>query len=259
MWVSSIAIVTALVCPHLTSCYNTNRQIVLVKDNNCGYYDNPVFKVTPSFIQSRMGPVQPTQQVVLVDNRLRKETPYYNTYHTHPGAVDPRQQYQPKVPVTYFPNITPADLTELHTSHLEEEPEEDIKVDYNKMWKVGEIPASKSITALPDVYVKPDDAPPIVDMLSMEQSELTEEAHDMENVEIEEKYLKEPLSQTKEVIIEKVTTRPEPSSTSNPALAMFKEIDMSKKTPEEKRKNRLKQKLRFLNLSDVRMEELRKL
>lgn len=218
-WV--ITVLTAVVCPPLISSYNTNRQIVLLNDNNCGYYDNPAFK--PTLIQSRMGPIHPTQQVVLVDNRVRKGPPYYNTF----AAPNPRQ-YQPKIPVTYFPNITPADLSELHRTDFEtiSQEEPDIKIDYNKMWKVGEIPAPKGVTALPDVYVKPEDAPPIVDMLSMEKSELTEETHDLENVEIQEKYLKEPLSQTREVIIERVTTRPEPTSTANPALAMFREIDM---------------------------------
>jgi hypothetical protein len=219
--ISGVTILIVMVCPHQIFSYNTNRQLVLVKPDNCDYYDNPAFKVVPNFVQSRMNVVPQARQVVLIDNRLRKEPPYYNTYHTTSPSV--------KLPASYFPNMTPANIMEFHSSDLEShshEEEEEIKIDYDKLWKVGESPASKSVKALPDVYVKHEDAPPIVDMLSMERSELTEETHDMENVELQEKFLNEPLSQTKEIIIERITTRPEPPSTVNPALAMFKQIDI---------------------------------
>ncbi|KAJ3643334.1 hypothetical protein Zmor_026053 [Zophobas morio] len=250
MWSSSVAIVVIImVCPHQFFCYNTNRQIVLVKDNTCDYYENPLFR--PNFLQSRMKEVEPTS-VILVENRIRKESPYYHHVYHKTGPSADSSKYQPKVPVSFFPNIKPmnmirfekTDLLQSQEDHKEEE-EDEINIDYDKLWKVGEIPESRSIQALPDVYVKPGDAPPIADMMSMERSELTEETHDLGNVEIEEKYLSDPLAETREIIFERVTTRPEPSSTENPVLAMFKEIDLSKMKKEN-----------FMNLNEKQQSDL---
>lgn len=206
-------------------CYNTNRQYVLLKNDQCGYYENPVFKPNPIILQNRMGDSGFSDQhqqnpMIMFGNDLLKNIPFY--------FLQKPFKLHKKNPVELIPNLTPANLIDLQHIRPEdsESDEDDIQIDLSKLWQVGEIAQlpTKSFEKLPDVYVPgiPDD------FVSKEQSELTEETHDMEDVEIEEKYLEDPVTQMKEVVFENIAKRKEMPTTENPAIAIFKQLDLEK-------------------------------
>lgn len=231
----------AILCFRNTLSYNVNRPLICIEQeptDNCDYYDNPVFD-TQNYHQKRMA-TETQPDVIIIDNRLKKDiTPYYTPYQAPYPEIEAK--YDTKLPVTFFPNMAAVSSSELRIFSNEEDEEEKPDFDSDKLWKVGDLPMPviEDLSTLPDVYVRPDDVPSIPDMLAVEKSELTEETHHLEDVEFGEKYLHDPASETKEVIIEKVTHREEISSTENPTLLKFREWNISKSDYEKKMKKKV--------------------
>lgn len=149
-----------------------------VRHLDCGYLENPSLK--PFRLQTRLG---------------EEENEYFLPYaeiHSENTPLDGNPNY-PEAGTPYVP-IETKELDNLRQElNLNEDKSEEM---LKKVWSTDEVSQLIGLKKLPDHFVAieeqqngPNDAPiSLLDELPMEQSEVTVEAHDMTDKELEENY-----------------------------------------------------------------------